>query len=42
MLQCGASGYITKSSTKEEIIKGIIHVHENGEYICIEINSFYN
>jgi DNA-binding NarL/FixJ family response regulator len=42
MIQSGASGYITKGSSKEEIIKGIIQVHEGGEYICNEISSFYN
>jgi two-component system, NarL family, invasion response regulator UvrY len=34
MLQLGAKGFVTKDSTKEEMIKAIITVHNGGKFIC--------
>lgn len=37
LLQLGARGFLTKTSTLQEINKGIIAVHEGKIYICDEI-----
>ena len=42
MLQSGASGYVTKSSPLQEIVKAIHEVHEGRQYICEEIKSRMN
>ena len=39
MLQIGAKGYVTKNSSKEEMIKAILDVHNGGKYICVEIKN---
>jgi DNA-binding NarL/FixJ family response regulator len=39
MMQKGATGYITKNSTCEEMFKAIIEVHEKRKYICDEIKN---
>lgn len=39
MLQIGAKGYVTKNSSKEEMIKAILEVNEGGKYICEEIKN---
>jgi two-component system invasion response regulator UvrY len=39
MLKLGAKGYVTKSSSKEEMAKAIIHVHNGGQYICEEVKN---
>ncbi|HEV8286723.1 MAG TPA: response regulator transcription factor [Chitinophagaceae bacterium] len=39
MLQLGAKGYITKNSTKEEMMNAIITVYNGGRYICEEIRD---
>lgn len=39
MMQSGASGYITKNSTREEMIEAIIEVGEGKKYICREIKN---
>ena len=39
MLQIGAKGYVTKNSSKEEMIKAILDVHSGGKYICEEIKN---
>lgn len=39
MLQIGARGYVTKNSSKEEMIKAIIEVNEGSKYICEEIKN---
>jgi DNA-binding NarL/FixJ family response regulator len=42
MLQMGGSGYITKNSTREEMIKAILEVYNGNQYICDEIkNNIY-
>lgn len=42
ILSKGASGYLTKNCTSEELIKAIILVNKGREYICSEIkNSFF-
>ncbi len=39
MLQMGARGYVTKNSSKEEMIKAILEVNEGNKYICDEIKN---
>ena len=34
MLQLGAKGFVTKDSTKEEMIKAIVTVYKGGKFIC--------
>jgi DNA-binding NarL/FixJ family response regulator len=39
MIQFGAKGYLTKTSSPEEIFKALIEVHNGGTYICEEISD---
>ena len=39
MLQIGAKGYVTKNSSKEEMIKAILEVHNGNKYVCEEIKN---
>src|SRR6266498_4668611 len=39
MLQLGAKGYVTKNSTKEEMINAIITVYNGGTFICEDIKK---
>ena len=39
MMQKGAMGYVTKNSTKEEMFKAIVEVHEGKKYVCDEIKN---
>jgi len=39
MLQIGAKGYVTKNSSKEEMIKAILEVSNGNKYICDEIKN---
>src|SRR6476661_8638699 len=39
MLQIGARGYVTKNSSKEEMIRAIIEVNNGNKYICDEIKN---
>lgn len=39
MLQIGARGYVTKNSSKEEMIKAILEVNDGSKYICEEIKN---
>src|SRR3982751_5108999 len=39
MLQIGAKGYVTKNSSKEEMIKAIMEVHKGNKFICDEIKN---
>ncbi|HLA51936.1 MAG TPA: response regulator transcription factor [Flavitalea sp.] len=39
MLQIGAKGYVTKNSSKEEMIMAILEVHAGNRYICDEIKN---
>jgi DNA-binding NarL/FixJ family response regulator len=39
MLQIGAKGYVTKNSSKEEMIKAIMEVHLGNKYVCEEIKN---
>ena len=39
MLQIGAKGYVTKNSSKEEMIKAILEVYQGNKYICEEIRN---
>ncbi len=39
MLQVGAKGYVTKNSSKEEMIKAILEVQNGNKYICEEIKN---
>jgi len=37
IIQMGARGYLTKNSSKEEMIEAIIEVNKGNKYICREI-----
>ena len=39
MIQKGAMGYVTKNSSREEMFKAIIEVHNGRRYICDEIKN---
>jgi Response regulator containing a CheY-like receiver domain and an HTH DNA-binding domain len=39
MLQLGASGYVTKNSSKEEMITAILEVSKGNKFICEEIKE---
>jgi DNA-binding NarL/FixJ family response regulator len=39
MLQIGAKGYVTKNSSKEEMIKAIMEVYKGNKFICDEIKN---
>jgi DNA-binding NarL/FixJ family response regulator len=39
MIQKGALGYVTKNSSKEEMFKAIIEIHNGRKYICEEIKN---
>lgn len=39
MMQLGAKGFVTKNSTKEEMIQAIMEVYNGGNYICKEIKE---
>lgn len=39
MLQLGAMGYITKNSSKDEMIKAIWEVNEGKKYVCEEVKN---
>lgn len=39
MLQIGAKGYVTKNSSREEMIKAILEVFGGNKYICDEIKN---
>jgi DNA-binding NarL/FixJ family response regulator len=39
MVEAGAKGYITKNSSKEEMIQGLLEVSKGGCYICAEIKE---
>lgn len=40
MLQAGAKGYLTKNSSKEELIYAILEVSSGKRYICEEIRNY--
>ena len=39
MIQKGAMGYVTKNSSREEMFKAIMEVHNGRRYICEEIKN---
>lgn len=39
MLESGAMGYVTKNSSKDELIKAIKEVHNGHKYICEEVKN---
>jgi two-component system invasion response regulator UvrY len=39
MIQKGAMGYVTKNSSREEMFKAIIEIHNGKKYICDEIKN---
>jgi two-component system invasion response regulator UvrY len=39
MVQKGAMGYVTKNSSREEMFKAIVEVHNGKRYICDEIKN---
>ena len=39
MFQIGALGYVTKNSSKDELLTAIVEVHNGKKYICEEVKS---
>ena len=39
MLQMGAMGYVTKNSSKEEMIEAIVEVNDGKKYVCDEVKD---
>ena len=39
MLQSGASGYVTKNSSQEEMFKAVVEIFNGRKYICSEIKD---
>ena len=39
MMQLGAMGYVTKNSSKDEMIKAILEVSNGRKYICDEVKN---
>lgn len=39
LIQLGAMGYVTKNSSKEEMIYAILEVHAGKKYVCEEVKS---
>ncbi|MEO6613778.1 MAG: response regulator transcription factor [Chitinophagaceae bacterium] len=39
MLQSGATGYVTKNSTQEEMFKAVVEVYNGRKYVCDEIKD---
>jgi DNA-binding NarL/FixJ family response regulator len=39
MLQSGAMGYVTKNSSKEELMEAILEVNKGQKYICSEVKN---
>lgn len=39
LIQLGAMGYVTKNSSKEEMIHAILEVHAGKKYVCEEVKS---
>jgi DNA-binding NarL/FixJ family response regulator len=39
MLQVGAQGYVTKNSSKDEMVKAILEVDRGNKYVCDEIRN---
>jgi DNA-binding NarL/FixJ family response regulator len=39
MLQIGASGYVTKNSSREEMMEAIVEGHHGNKYVCNEIKE---
>jgi DNA-binding NarL/FixJ family response regulator len=39
MMQLGAMGYVTKNSSKDEMIRAIIEVSKGRKYICEEVKN---
>jgi DNA-binding NarL/FixJ family response regulator len=39
MIQIGAMGYVTKNSSKEEMMTAIVEVHAGRKYICEEVKT---
>ncbi len=39
MLQVGAMGYVTKNSSRDELLEAIIDVNEGKKYVCAEVKN---
>jgi two-component system invasion response regulator UvrY len=39
MIQSGASGYVTKNSSKEELFAALVEVQKGNKYICEEVKN---
>ena len=42
MLKAGANGYVTKNSSREEMIFAILKIFNGGQYICEEVQNKMN
>lgn len=42
MLAAGANGYVTKSSSADEVINAIVSVHQGNRFICEELQSMFS
>lgn len=40
IMYAGAMGYVTKNSSKEELIEAMLQVHSGGKYMCQEIKDY--
>src|SRR6476469_5065333 len=39
MMQKGAMGYVTKNSSREEMVKALLEIQEGNKYVCEEIKT---
>lgn len=39
MIQKGAMGYVTKNSSREEMFRAILEIHDGNKYVCDEIKT---
>ena len=39
MMQMGAMGYVTKNSSKDEMLTAIVEVNNGKKYVCDEVKS---
>ena len=39
MMQNGASGYVTKNSSRQEMFEALIEIHKGNKYVCDEIKN---
>ena len=42
MMQFGASGYVTKNSSREEMVNAIVEVSKGNQFVCEEIKELFS